>query len=139
MKRECSSNGRALASHARGKGIDAPLFQNLNFFVCLSCIPTRILVVKDVQLPYGFIIERMYFIGLKIKNTTKNGIQSTVIVYNLHLFSSPPFQRVVRGPYFTFHLWLFLLFILCFVATYSILKGFDNFFERWSKTIHTAT
>ena len=26
-KRGCSSNGRALASHARGKGIDAPLLQ----------------------------------------------------------------------------------------------------------------
>ena len=26
-KRECSSNGRALALHARGNGIDAHLFQ----------------------------------------------------------------------------------------------------------------
>ena len=29
-KRGCSSNGRGLASHARGKGIDAPLLQNNN-------------------------------------------------------------------------------------------------------------
>ena len=28
-KRECSSNGRALALHARGNGIDAHLFQLL--------------------------------------------------------------------------------------------------------------
>ena len=39
VKRECSSNGRALASHARGKGIDAPLFQNFNFFYLRMMYP----------------------------------------------------------------------------------------------------
>ena len=34
-KRGCSSNGRALASHARGKGIDAPLLQKNNSTLCV--------------------------------------------------------------------------------------------------------
>ena len=51
-ERSVSSNGRALASHARGKGIDAPLFQNLNFFkFSYSVSPLEFLVVKDVELP----------------------------------------------------------------------------------------
>ena len=50
-KRECSSNGRAHALHAWGKGIDAPLFQNISFFQWYS--PAALLAFKDWLLAGG--------------------------------------------------------------------------------------
>ena len=57
-KRGCSSNGRALASHARGKGIDAPLLQKNNSTLCVYIY---IYTLFCVLLTYFFRGRKPYF------------------------------------------------------------------------------